>query len=330
MNISEILEQVTSIRVLVVGDVMVDHYIWGDVTRISPEAPVPIVHVNNETDTAGGASNVALNLASLGVKTELIGCIGDDSQGRRLIQKLTEASIHVGRSVVSENVPTIVKTRLMARTQQICRIDFESTRADYVIHQNQTAMVNLASAVAEADAVIISYYAKGVITQELVDLIIRLGKEHGKLVAIDPKPARKLNITGAGLMTPNRTEALELSGILDLAQGDAYPLAEVAQRIHDRFAPDILVITLGADGMALCRGGRVEHTMSTAASEVFDVSGAGDTAIATLTAALAAKVDAVSATRFANLAAGLVVAKMGTATTTRSEVLTLAEVTKPL
>lgn len=320
MTTAEILSRLPSLRILVIGDIMVDHYIWGEVNRISPEAPVPVVHVNKETDTAGGAANVALNLASLGVHAELIGCLGDDAPGRRLRDRLSAASIIMDRSAIV-NVPTIVKTRVIARTQQICRIDYESARKDYCMHQNPDWMNGIMTAVAEADAVIVSDYAKGVVTQELVDAIIVLARQHDTFIAIDPKPARRLNLSGVGLMTPNRSEALELAGIVDLPHGQSYPLDMVAQCIHERFAPDLLVITLGADGMAVCRGGVVEHKMPTAAREVFDVSGAGDTSIAALTAALASGATAVSAASFANRAAGIVVAKIGTASVTIKEML---------
>ncbi len=323
MNAAEILQLLPTLRVLVVGDVMVDHYVWGDVSRISPEAPVPVVHVDRENDTAGGAANVALNLASLGARAELIGCIGDDEPGRRVRERLRAASVAVERVAVSSTA-TIVKTRVIARTQQICRIDRESPRRDYCIHVNPEWMKNLAAAVAEADAVIVSDYAKGVITQEVIDAIVAEAAKRRTLVAIDPKPARRLELKGAGLITPNRGEAVELAGITDLPHGEPYPLAEIARRIHERYAARLLVITLGAEGMAICRNGQVESTLPTAAREVFDVSGAGDTAIAALTAALAAGADPVSAASFANIAAGVVVAKIGTAVVKPEEILAAA------
>jgi len=315
----DILSRLSGLRILVIGDLMLDHYVWGEVTRISPEAPVPIVHVARESDTAGGAANVALNLASLGVRAEVIGCMGEDAAAVRLRDLLHAGGIETGRCIVRAGVPTIVKTRVVARTQQLCRIDHEAPRSAYDLGNSPGLESALAAAVGEADAVIVSDYAKGVVTQALVDRVFALGRTRGCLVAVDPKPARHLNLTGAGVMTPNRAEALELAGLTDHG-GEPPALEEIARRIHATHAPALLVITLGADGMAICREGQVEHRMPTHAREVFDVSGAGDTVIATLTAALAAKASSVDAAHLANLAAGIVVSKFGTATVTPAEI----------
>ncbi len=325
MTPSDILSRFSGLRILVIGDLMLDHYVWGEVSRISPEAPVPIVHVVRESDTAGGAANVALNLAALGVRTEVIGCLGDDAAGARLRGLLDARGIATARCAVCPGAPTIVKTRVVARTQQLCRIDHEATRSAYDFAGSAGGEAALSAAVAEADAIIVSDYAKGVVTQALLDRVIALGKTHGHLVAVDPKPARRLNLTGAGVMTPNRAEALELAGLAGDGGGEPPALEEIARRIHAAYAPALLVITLGADGMALCREGRVEHRMPTHAREVFDVSGAGDTVIAMLTAALAAKASPVDAAHLANLAAGIVVSKFGTATVTPAEVLEFAK-----
>ena len=320
MTARELLPRLASLRVLVIGDLMLDHYVWGEVSRISPEAPVPVVHVAREADTAGGAANVALNLAALGIRTEVIGCLGADPAADRLRSLLHAAGIETGRCVVRPGAPTIVKTRVVARTQQLCRIDHEAPRSAYDIGASDGFEAALTAAVAVADAVIVSDYAKGAVTQGLLDRVFKLGRVHGRLVAVDPKPARHLNLAGAGVLTPNRGEALELAGFTDAA-GEPPALEEVARRIHDLHAPALLVITLGADGMALCREGKIEHRMPTHAREVFDVSGAGDTVIATLTAALAAKASPVDAAHLANLAAGIVVSKFGTATVSPAEII---------
>ena len=170
-------------------------------------------------------------------------------------------------------------------------------------------------------AVIVSDYAKGVVTQALLDRVRELAARSGALLAIDPKPSRKLDLRGAGLITPNRHEALQLAGLPEPALGETYPLEEICARIHAEFAPKVLVVTLGADGMAVSRGGKVEQILPTEAREVFDVSGAGDTVIAFLTAALACGASPVDAARIANLAAGVVVSKMGTATVSPAELL---------
>ncbi len=323
MNIPAVLETFRQLRVLVIGDLMVDHYIWGEVNRISPEAPVPVVHVARESHTAGGAANVALNLASLGVASELIGSLGADEAGRRLRTLLETAKIDSSRCATVAGASTIVKTRVIARTQQLCRIDHEGARDSYTLENGRVPDDHLDAAVAAADAVIVSDYAKGAITQSLVDRVLVSARRHETLVAVDPKPSRHLAFDGVGLITPNRHEALELAGLPEPGVGERYPLEEACRRIHEKFSPRLLVITLGADGMAVCRGGEVEHVMPTEAREVFDVSGAGDTVIATLTAALAAGCSPIDAARLANKAAGVVVAKMGTATASPADLLAM-------
>lgn len=325
MNLPDLLFRLPQIRVLVIGDAMLDHYLWGDITRISPEAPVPVVHVAKETFTAGGAANVALNLASLGVQTELIGTLGDDTTGTQLRELLAAKHVQTGHCPNNKNAPTIIKTRVVARTQQVCRIDREAARSHYDLFAAEAHLRDyLSSALKHVDAVILSDYAKGVITQELIDFLTPLAAQHKVLLAVDPKPSRKLNYSGVGLMTPNRHEALELAGIPEPHHDEPYPLEQVCQRIHAQFSPRLLVVTLGADGMAISQNGAVAQTLPTEAREVFDVSGAGDTVIATLTAALAAGADPVQAARTANRAAGIVVSKVGTVTVTPEEMLEAA------
>lgn len=319
MTNSDILAAIPRLKILIVGDVILDHYIWGDVLRISPEAPVPVVHANHETHTAGGAANVALNLAALGVPAILAGSIGQDHAGTQLISLLASAGIDTRLCQPESARPTIVKTRVIARNQQLCRIDHESASNAYRLDPAPT----LIEALAESDAVIISDYAKGVISQGLLDALLSKARDLGKTIALDPKPSRKLAFRHASLLTPNRHEALQLAGLPEPEYGQAYPLDEVCARIHDHHAPDVLIVTLGADGMAISREGKVEDVLPTRAREVFDVSGAGDTVIATLTAALAAGASPCDAAAFANIAAGIVVSKMGTATPTPAEILSV-------
>lgn len=321
MNTTAILGAIRNVRILVIGDLMLDHYIWGDVNRISPEAPVPVLHVMRESHSAGGAANVALNVAALGGQASLMGMLGEDEAGRHLTRMLGDAGIDFSRCVVDPSVATIVKTRVVARTQQLCRIDREAARLAYALDSAADITGLLEAALAATDAVIVSDYAKGVITQPLLDKLLVLAAARGTLVAVDPKPARHLNLRGAGLLTPNRHEALELAGLPEPGPGELYPLAEVCRRIHAACAPKWLVITLGADGMAVSRDGEVANQLATEAREIFDVCGAGDTVIATLTAALASGANAVEAAGLANLAAGVVVAKMGTATATALEII---------
>ena len=321
MNTTAILAAIRNVRILVLGDIMLDHYIWGDVNRISPEAPVPVLHVMRESHSAGGAANVALNIAALGGKASLMGMLGDDEAAKHLARMLGAAAIDFSRCVIDPAVATIVKTRVVARTQQLCRIDREAARSAYALDATADVAGLLESALTHADAVIVSDYAKGVITQALMDRLLALAEARGVLVAVDPKPTRHLNLRGVGLLTPNRHEALELAGLPEPGPGESYPLAETCRRIHVAIAPKLLVITLGADGMAVSYDGQVAHRLATAAREIFDVCGAGDTVIATLTAALAGGASAVEAASLANRAAGVVVSKMGTATATPEEIL---------
>jgi len=322
MNLPDLLKKMAGTRILVIGDLMLDHYIWGDVHRISPEAPVPVIHAARDTWTAGGAANVALNLANLGVQTSVLGHLADDEAGHRLAGILADRQVQLIRPPVPGGTATIIKTRVLARSQQLCRIDREGAREAYRLDHTAEFPAQLQQALAGTHAVILSDYAKGVVTQPLVDsLLSAAAVTPGLLVAVDPKPSRRLVIPRAGLLTPNRSEALELAGLPEPHPDEAYPLEEVCRRIFAAYDPQLLVITLGADGMAICRTGQVMERLPTEAREVFDVSGAGDTVIATLTAALAAGSDPSSAARLANAAAGTVVAHMGTVPVQREELV---------
>ncbi|MDP4996448.1 MAG: bifunctional ADP-heptose synthase [Akkermansiaceae bacterium] len=320
MTSAELLGKFPSLKILVVGDLMLDHYIWGDVHRISPEAPVPVVQAMRETHTAGGAANVALNLASLGLGVSVCGSLGEDEAGEKLCRLLEEKGIDAQGCFKIDGLSTMVKTRVVVRTQQLCRIDREAARSAYGIDAVAGSGELLEKLIAGCDAMILSDYAKGVITQELMDRCFALAAQHGKLLAVDPKPARMLKFQRAGLMTPNRHEALELAGIPEPSLGEEYPLEAVCRNIHAKYSPELLVVTLGADGMVVSKEGKVIEVLQTSAREVFDVSGAGDTVIATLTCALAAGASPVDAAKFANLAAGVVVSKVGTATVSPDEI----------
>jgi len=313
----QLLDAIARLHVLVVGDLMLDHYVWGDAVRLSPEAPVPIVKVGHDAYTAGGAANVAANLRALGVAVEVAGVFGTDANGRMLQANLAERGVGCDAACRSGHVATIVKTRVMCRNQQLCRIDREERPEAYAMPE--AAFETLRDRIAAADAVILSDYAKGVVTSDLVRRVQEMARP-GQIVAIDPKPRPDLHFARVSLMTPNRSEALQLAGMQG-TEGRAFPEAEVTARLHERFAPEHLVVTLGADGMLLSTDGRPGRHLATTAREVFDVSGAGDTVIATLTAALATGADIERAATLANLAAGVVVGKLGTATATPDEIL---------
>lgn len=314
MDLDKLLHSISAKKILVIGDIMLDHYVWGDVHRISPEAPVPVVHVNKDTYTAGGAANVALNLANLGVQTSILGYCSNDTAGKQLSEIFAQNNIQQVLPLQDSDTPTIIKTRVIIRGQQLCRIDREASRDKYQVEHLLDFVSGFRSAVDSVDAIIISDYAKGVITQTLVDSLMNNSrhKNGDLLIAVDPKPSRKLNYQGAGLITPNKNEAFELSELPSIGNEETYPLNEICKNIESKYQPRLLVITLGANGMAICKNGDVIEVLPTVAREVFDVSGAGDTVIASLTAGLVAGLDAHEAARLANAAAGCVVAHMGT------------------
>ena len=314
----DLLEQIKSLRILVIGDVMLDRYVIGEVSRISPEAPVPVLSVTDERAVAGGAANVALNVSSLGAKVESVGWFGKDERGDELIDILRSENIEVDQAFRFSTAPTISKSRVTASNQQICRVDRESSSDQYNPKIGEIDEL-LQTKLKFADAVIVSDYGKGFVTNELLSLV----RQSAKFVSVDPKPSRLLDYAKPDLLTPNRLEALELAG-LSRETRDPFPKDEVVARIFERFSPLLLAITLGSEGMLLAKEGRVEQIMPTAAKEVFDVSGAGDTVIASLTLALAAGQSFESAAEFANLAAGVVVGKVGTATVSPSEILVLS------
>ena len=311
----ELFEQIKSLKFLVIGDVILDRYVIGEVSRISPEAPVPVLTVQEEKSVAGGASNVALNLRSLGSSVETIGWFGADQKGNKLVEILSTADVKVDTNFRFSSAPTISKSRVTASNQQICRVDREAHVADYSPDLRVLGDL-LIPKVKTADAVIISDYGKGFVTNELLELV----SSHARFVAIDPKPSRLLKYSGPDLLTPNRLEALELAGLSRETRGP-FPQIEVVDRIFERFAPKMLAITLGSEGMLLAKDGKIKSTIPTAAREVFDVSGAGDTVIASLTMALVSGESFEHSAEFANLAAGVVVGKVGTATASPYEIL---------
>lgn len=293
---------------------MLDRYLWGGVRRISPEAPVPVVEVQRESATAGGAANVALNLASLGVRTEVFGLVGDDASGRDVAGLLGRHGVTLDERLMRSGLNTITKSRVMAQRQQVCRLDWEAGPERYALASAELDL--LAERAAAHDAVILSDYAKGVISQPVIDRLRKLAQQKPLFLAMDPKPKRSLDVSGMHLLTPNRGEALELSGLSPEA---AASLDDLCSAIQRRYDPEHLVVTLSEEGILLWSRTGARRRFPTVAREVADVSGAGDTVVATLTVALAAGVAPADAVHLANVAAGLVVAKLGTATVTRAE-----------
>jgi len=322
-RLTEILDAFPKRKILVIGDVMLDEFLWGKVTRISPEAPVPVVDVQRRAAYPGGAANVARNLASLGAQAGIAGVIGEDDPGRHLVRLLKSEKIATESIRATAQRPTTHKTRICAITrqlhdhleiedqQQIVRVDDES-RAPLDAESRRWLFGRLREEVATHDAVIIEDYAKGLIDQELVTLVIGEAKKHGKIVAVDPNPNNPFNWSGATVLKPNRREAFLAAG-LPYAQDEAAILAAgaVLQKKHEI---NQLLITLGEAGMLLLEKGAKPYHTPTRAQDVFDVSGAGDTAIAAYTLALAAGATGIEAAEIANHAAGVVVGKLGTAT----------------
>jgi len=318
----QILTAAQKTRVLVVGDVMLDQFIWGGVSRISPEAPVPVVDFSRESFMPGGAANVARNLTALKVPAELFGAIGNDEAARQLKKLLGEHQIGCTGLVKSSARHTSIKTRIVAHQQQLVRIDRE-TRDGLDGKLTGSLIAELKSRLPKTDAVIVGDYGKGVVTQPLLNEIKSLCHARGIWLSLDPKPVHNLNLTSLSLITPNRKEAFELAALPDDTRNQN-PLADknlmlVAERLLNELRPALLLITLGELGMLLCQRGQKPFHIPTVAQEVFDVSGAGDTVIASFTLAIAAGASPVEAAILSNHAAGIVVGKVGTATTTPEE-----------
>ena len=297
-------------RILVVGDVMVDEYVWGRVSRISPEAPVPVVEVVRESLMLGGAGNVAHNIHSLGGRTILCGVIGDDRMGRELVDMVRGLGLSTHGLVVEAGRPTTIKTRVVARPQQVVRVDREVRRAV----EPETAEKLLAIVAAELphlDAIVVSDYSKGVVTQALMDGIRTLSRKTKIRVAVDPKVKSPALYRQATLITPNQRDAEMMSGV---AIEDEASLERAGRRLLEELDCQIVLVTRGEAGMALFqRDGRGTH-IPTVARTVFDVSGAGDTVISTFTLGMAAGLTPYQAAVVANVAAGIVVGEVGTAT----------------
>jgi len=323
-RVRHILSTSQNARILVVGDLMLDQFVWGNVRRISPEAPVPVVEFERESFMPGGAANVARNLTALEVPTELFGVIGQDEDAARLRHLLIEQNVVCSGVLKDRRRPTSVKTRIIAHQQQMARVDREST-APLDKNTLKRLLSTVEETIYQADAVIVGDYGKGVVTQPLLDELKRVCRERGVWLSLDPKPVNRLDLSGLSLITPNRKEAFELAGRHDGSRA-ANPLEdknllEVANDLLARFQPAVLLITLGDHGMLLCQRGTKPYHIPTVAQEVFDVSGAGDTVIATYTMAIAGGASPVEAAIISNHAAGVVVGKLGTATLTEQELL---------
>ncbi len=324
-RLAELIRRFAGVRVLVVGDLMLDRFVWGQVERISPEAPVPVVHVTREDERPGGAGNVVSNIAALGGRAAACGIVGDDAAGRALAAALRALGAGTEGVVVSHQARTTEKTRIIAHQQQVVRLDHETSRVldgagarrvrDFVLR-----------GCAGCDVVVVSDYAKGVVGP---DLLAALAEAHARAPftwVVDPKRANFAHYRRASLMKPNRAEAAEAAGI---EIRDRASLRAAGARLLERWETEAVLISRGEEGMALFRRGGGVQEFPTVAREVYDVTGAGDTVLATCALALGAGGTLEEATVLANHAAGVVVGKLGTATLNGDELRAAIKGGKP-
>ena len=315
------LRRFRGLRILVVGDLMLDEFIYGRVSRISPEAPVPVVHVEKEVSYPGGSANVGRNLASLGIHSELSGSIGQDAAGSRLLNLLRHEKIGTSGICRSRAYPTIRKTRVLARHQQVVRVDRESP--DHISAKERAAVQKKALQILPfCDALILEDYGKGLFDQDFVDALLTSASEKEIPSLVDPNIHNALHWGGATLVKPNRLEAFGALGRPDSGRRDDWLSA--GEELLIRWSCRYLLLTLGEHGMILFQPGVKPYPIASRAREVYDVSGAGDTVISVLAAGLASGLSGPIASELANLAAGIVVAKLGTATTSPQEILEAA------
>jgi len=301
-------EQFAKTKLLVVGDVMLDRYWFGDSDRISPEAPVPVVQVSKVDERLGGAANVARNVAALGANTTILGVVGEDEAGNRISELLKQSGVN-SQLEVDPKVPTTVKLRVIARQQQLIRLDFEETPSQTALEQK---LARFEKALGAADVLVLSDYGKGALSQ--VAAMIEYARAQNKVILVDPKGEDYKKYRGATVITPNRSELRQVVG----RWADEADLTQRAQDLRRSLGIQALLLTRSEEGMSLFTDQGVSHVRAQA-REVFDVSGAGDTVIATLAVALAAQWPLDRAMALANRAGGIVVGKLGTATVTSEE-----------
>lgn len=323
-RLSKILARAPAKRILVIGDLMLDEFVWGKVGRVSPEAPVPVVEVTGESFYPGGAANVARNLREFIDNVSVVGLIGTDRGGRQLRKLLAEQNIDTASAIEDAGFQTIVKTRIIARNQQVVRVDREQIRSPSA-EQISRVTKNVRSRLPEIDAIIFEDYGKGFLSAELVAIICEDGIAAGKIVSGDPNPHHPIDWKNITAVKPNRTEAFLAAGVrlsdpVDPANDDE-ALLKVGERLLKKWDTKLLLVTLGEQGMMLFQAGTEPHYVPTKARQVFDVSGAGDTAIALFTLALCCEATPSEAAEIANHGSAVVVGKLGTATVTREELV---------
>jgi D-glycero-beta-D-manno-heptose-7-phosphate kinase len=323
-RLDQILDRASSRRITVIGDLMLDEFVWGKVGRISPEAPVPVVEVTGESFYPGGAANVARNLREFVNRVAIIGQLGKDRSGQHLRELLSEQKIDTSSAVEEATFHTIVKTRIIARHQQVVRVDREKFVGP-AASQIQGVVAAVRKNIPETDAIIFEDYGKGFLSTELVSQIADAARSAGKIVAADPNPRNLVEWRGLTVIKPNRTEAFFAAGIPggdpDTAPSQDADLKRAGETLLKKWETENVLITLGEHGMMLFQKKEAPHYIPTKAREVFDVSGAGDTAIALFTLGLACGATPTEAAEIANHASAVVVSKLGTATVTRDELM---------
>jgi len=317
-----IVDRFAAQRIVVVGDLMLDEFVWGKVSRISPEAPVPVVSVTSQSHYPGGAANVARNVREFTAHIAVMGVAGTDSAGDHLLHLLQGSGIDITGVQRDASWTTTLKTRIIARNQQVVRVDRER-KATLTEAQIDHLQAHLESITGEVDGAIVADYGKGLLTQPIADSICHWAHRHGKILTVDPHPHTLLDWRGATAVKPNRSETFIAAGVpfsdpVEPVVSDR-ALLEAGKRLLDRWDCGSLLVTLGEQGMLLLQPRTAPYHVPTRAQAVFDVSGAGDTAIAVFTLALSAGATPIEAAEIANYASGIVVGKLGTATVTAAE-----------
>lgn len=315
----EIIAEFPRAGVLVVGDVMVDHFIWGNVSRISPEAPVPVVDVQKDSIMLGGCANVLNNIYAMGGKVYVAGVIGEDGIGKQLLSELRKKKIETKGIVIEKGRPTTLKTRIVAHGQQMVRFDKENRKAIPAV--SVTKILHYVESLRDRiGAIVVSDYNKGVVSEELIRGIKKIVEGTDIVICLDPKQNNFSIYRGAHIITPNHHEVQRAAGIDSSATTD---IVKVSERVLKKYAFPAMLVTRGEEGMSLFENGKkVTHTYFAArAKEVYDVTGAGDTVIGILALGLAARAGLKEATCLANVAAGIVVGKVGTATVSQQELI---------
>jgi len=314
---NSIISRFSKCNILVIGDLILDQFVWGDVSRISPEAPVPVVWVRSESFMPGGAANVANNIHALQGKVYLAGVVGMDENGRILTEEIKKKGIDTEGVIVDGKRPTTLKTRVVAHHQQVVRIDKEMVEPLDGVFIGQI-IDYVREIINKMDAIIIEDYGKGVIVPGLLEEVLKLAKHYKKIITVDPKEEHFLYYKGVTSLTPNHHEAANAAGLKIKGLEDVTKIGKI---LLNRLRCESILITLGENGMQLFeKDGNITH-IPTVAQEVFDVSGAGDTVIAAFTLALAAGANMIDAAHISNIAAGIVVGKIGIAVATKEELL---------